>query len=50
MIYQLWRDWSEINKPDDLVCYTTSRVEAENIKIALEKLMGRHNYYIKEIK
>ena len=50
MIYQLWRDWSEINKPDCLVCYTPSRVNAENIKVALEKLMGMSNYYIKEIK
>ncbi|KKN15254.1 hypothetical protein LCGC14_0987730, partial [marine sediment metagenome] len=49
-MYQLWQNWSEINKPNILVCITKSKHFAEEIKIALEKLKGLHNYYIKEKK
>jgi len=48
--YELWQSWSKIGKPDELVCTSTSKPNIEMIKIALEKLKGLHNFYIKEIK
>ena len=45
--YELWQDWSKIDKPDTLVCTTNSEQDAEEIQIALEKIKGLHNYYIK---
>jgi len=45
--YELWEDWSKIKKPDILVCTTSTEESATNVKIALERLKGLHNYYIK---
>ena len=45
--YELWKNWSE-NHKDILVCTSTSKLNIETIKIALEKIKGVNNYYIKE--
>lgn len=50
MIYELWEDWSNIQKSDIKVCTSDYKIKIESIKIALEKIKGLHNYYIKEVK
>lgn len=47
--YELWENWSKINKPDKLICTSISKQNIEMIKVALEKIKGLHNFYIKEI-